>query len=557
MRFAMRFLTPAFILFFAFAWLLPFTGAVQAQFLPVKAAEQPAPGAESVAKDSLGRETPQGSFKGFLKAVAAENYEEAAQYLDLSALPRAERQKGADIARNFQTLLDRQALLAPESKISAEPEGHTEDDLDENVDHIGTLRGKNRSLDINLARVANEKGDPVWLFEAGLVREIPVLTRNLVSTPVDRLMTGKLSRLKFQGAPVSHWLVMLGLYLGAYLVSSILVRGLLHAARRLSRLKYNDEAAPPKHRFINAFQMPLSLFAMVWLTALLSILLGVSVIVRQVFAPFSLALGWVAIGLLLWRAVNVVAATLESRMRARDRYNMSSILAFSRRTAKFFFAVLILILILDSFGVNITAALAALGIGGIALALGAQKTLENFIGSLAIIIDQPIHIGDGCKIGDTVGVVEDIGMRSTRIRTNDKTVVTIPNGDLSVQRIENYARRTSFLINRQMILRYDSTSAQIRDFIDRATAILKAHDKIESAANMVRLLGFVDNGYAVQIWCYVRTGNGDEYLQTQADITYSIIDAAKEAGVYFAIPSQTFLPAKDQTGGTGEKTSLQ
>ncbi len=519
--------------------------SAQAQLLPTKAAPS-APAEEQKPKDPLGRETPQGTVKGFLQAVADENYEQAAQYLDLSALARADRVKGAEFARNLQILLDRQGWLTPDNKLSDKPEGVIDDHLDENVDNIGTLRGQKRTVEINLTHIDDKKGNAPWLFASDFVEQIPELSKNLSATLIDRFMLGKLDYLKFHGAPVTHWAVMVALYGLAYMVSGFFVRGFIRIIRRVFRNK--NANAPSEHHLIDAFQTPLRLYAMLWIAGLLALFIGVSFIVRQTFMPISMAIGWIAAGLFFWRLVNVVADHIEGRMKARERYNMSSMLAFSRRAAKFFFVVLIGILVLDSFGVDITAALAALGIGGIALALGAQKTLENFIGSLSIIVDQPIHVGDGCKIGDTVGVVEDIGMRSTRIRTNDKTLVTIPNGDLSVQRIENYAKRASFLINRQMILRYDSTSSQIRAFIEKVTDILKAHDKIEKENEMVRLLGFTDNGYAVQIWCYVKTKDGIEFLRTQADITYAIIDAAKETGIYFAIPSQTFLPAKDQTG---------
>lgn len=539
----MRLIIPLLLTLFLCAGTLGH-GAM-AQILPAKEQAETATEAEKP-KDPLGRETPQGTMKGFLQSVADEDYEQASQYLDLSALSRADRSNGAEYARNLQTLMDRQGWLAPDNKLSDKPEGYVEDHLEENVDNAGTLRAQKRTTEINLTRSENANGNMLWFFAADFVKQIPELSRNLNATLLDRIMIGKLDSLKFRGAPVGHWLAMIALYGFSYLVSGVFVRGFIRIIRRIFRKKNAD--APSEHHLIDAFQTPLRLYVMLWLAALLALFIGVSVIVRQTFMPVSMAVGWIAAGLFFWRLVNVVGDHIEGRMKARERYNMSSMLAFSRRAAKFLFVVLIGILVLDSFGVDITAALAALGIGGIALALGAQKTLENFIGSLSIIVDQPMHVGDGCKIGDTVGVVEDIGMRSTRIRTNDKTLVTIPNGDLSVQRIENYAKRASFLINRQMILRYDSTSAQIREFIEKATAILKAQEKIDKADEMVRLLGFSDNGYAVQIWCYVKTKDGNEFLRTQAEITYAIIDAAKETGIYFAIPSQTFLPAKDQTG---------
>lgn len=498
-------------------------------------------------KDLLGRDTPRGTLKGYLNAVTDGNYEEAAQYLDLSTISRANRLKAPEIAADLQTLLDRQGWIQSDNALSDKPEGHVEDELGPDLDNIASLRSRSGVVPINLRRTTGPDGNAIWLFAPDFVETITSLAANLDTPLIDRLMVGKLDHFKIHGAPATHWLTMIGLYVLAYMIAGVIVRPLIRLARWIFRRRA-PATTPSGTHLVNAFELPLRLYAMVGAALLTATIIGISVIVRHAFMPISMAVIWMAMGLFLWRLANVLMSHMEGRMKARERYNMSSLLAFTRRAVKLVAVVIVIILILDSFGVNVTAALAALGIGGIALALGAQKTLENFIGSLSIIIDQPIHVGDPCKVGDVTGVVEDIGMRSTRIRTNERTLVTIPNGALSTQGIENLARRSRFLINRQMILRYDSTSAQIRDFIARVQDILNRHEKIVKDGEIARLLGFSDMGFTVQIWCYVQTSDGNEFLRTQAAITYDIIDAARDAGVYFAIPSQTFLPAKDQTG---------
>src|SRR5690606_23005857 len=132
------------------------------------------------------------------------------------------------------------------------------------------------------------------------------------------------------------------------------------------------------------------------------------------------------------------------------------------RAAKIAIVALGIIWILGAIGVDITTGLAALGIGGLALALGAQKTIENFVGSVTLITDQPIRVGDFCSVAGTTGTIEKIGMRSTRIRTLDRTVVTIPNGEFSSSKIENYAHRDRFWFHPVIGLRYETTPDQIR-----------------------------------------------------------------------------------------------
>ena len=147
------------------------------------------------------------------------------------------------------------------------------------------------------------------------------------------------------------------------------------------------------------------------------------------------------------------------------------------------------------------------------------------------------------------GVVEDIGMRSTRIRTPEKSIITIPNGDLSNERIENLARRNRFLMQERLILRYDTTADQIRTLQAKVIQILKDDKYTAEEAYPVRLLGPVDNGWVFEIFCYVEISDFNENLRVQHEIFLQIIEFMSANKIYTAIPSQTFLPAVDQTGG--------
>ncbi len=534
-------------IFFAFFMLAIVSAYVPAYAqLPVTDSTSTAQEAAKPA-DELGRDTPRGTFNGFLKSVADDKYDQAASYLNLSSLSRSEKSNAAQYARDLQTLLDRQGMMLPDGSLSDQPDGNKGDDLPAEVDNVASLRGKDGVMPVNVDRVIQEDGRYIWLISADFVKGLPALAKAVDAGIISKVTSGKLSGFKVYGAPLGHWLIMLGLYALAYLFSGFIVRGFIRIVRYLFRNKKQINATSETY-MMSAFELPLRLYVMVLAASLSAMFGGVSVIVRHAVLPLGITIIWVAIGLFLWGIADIVVSNFNRKMAAKGRYNMTSTLAFVRRGVKMILFVIILIFILNSYGVDVTAGLAALGIGGIALALGAQKTLENFIGSLSIIIDQPLYVGDFCKIGDTTGTVEDIGMRSTRLRTNERTVVTIPNGELSGQRIENFARRSRFLLNRRMILRYDASSDAIRDFLDRGRAVLAAQPKIQQEGVMLRLLGFSDMGYLVEIWCNVQTGDANEFLNIQAEVTLAMMDAARDAGVYFAIPSQTFLPAVDQTG---------
>src|SRR5690606_31249260 len=132
-----------------------------------------------------------------------------------------------------------------------------------------------------------------------------------------------------------------------------------------------------------------------------------------------------------------------------------------RRSAKVLLLAVAFVAILDTLGFDVTAGIAALGIGGIALALGAQKTIENLVGSISVIADKPVQVGDFCRVGTVTGTIEDIGIRSTRIRTLERTIVTIPNSDFSSQQIENYAPRDRFLFNPRIAVEYGISAAEL------------------------------------------------------------------------------------------------
>jgi MscS family membrane protein len=484
--------------------------------------------------DVLGRMTPRGTINGFLSAVAQENYQQAARFLDLSGLPRGQQARGPEIARDLERLLDRLGWTLPTGAVSDDPTGERRDDFAEDTDVVAYLQADAGNIPVTVRRALGPDGNRIWLISPDFVRQIPLLTQDLTEAPIGYVMVGGLESYRVLGAGIGHWIAVLLLYLVFFFISGFAIRGAIYLTRRIFR--WQRPTSEDEKAFLDKLEMPLRVFSTVWLAGGVAFLLGISIIVRQVTMPIGITVGWIAAAVFLWHLSDVLVSALERRMAGRERFDMTAILGFARRMLKFLFVVLIAILVLDSYGVNVTAGLAALGIGGIALALGAQKTLENFIGSLSIIADRPMRVGDFCRIGDVSGTVVDIGMRSTRLRTNEQTLVTIPNGLLSTQMIENFARRGRFLLSRRLIIRIDATSDQLRDFVARLTAVVAAQEKIVHEPPNVRLLGFSEAGYQVEVWAFVDTADFTEFLKVQSALTYGAIAAAQESGVSFSVP---------------------
>lgn len=504
--------------------------------------------AEDLPADPLGRNSPRGTFAGYIEAVSRENYERAAEYLDLSHLPENRHEsRGTELANILQDALDRGGSVPPFVVISDDPEGQRGDELDPDVDQIGTIRTEDGSIALLLERQAQGK-TPVWLISSQTLRALPQ-TIGAAPLIIDRVLPAVLMENRWQGVPLGHWLAMLLLAAIAYLVSGLITAVVAMLARVVLARKAQDYGVG----LIKAFALPVKLYLAVLLFIYFAQILGISIIVRQYFSQLTFIVTWAAILLLGWRLINLLGSVGEVRMSQRGNYGALSAMLFFRRTLKVALAAIGVFMILDTMGIDVTAGLAALGIGGLAVALGAQRTIENLVGSLTLIFDQPVRVGDFCKVDDTLGTIEEIGMRSTRIRTLDRTIVVIPNGDFSAQKIENYAHRDRFWYHPLLALRYETSPDQIRYLLVELRAILYAHPRVDPDPARVRFAGFGDSSLNLEVFAYVNASDFDDFLELKEDLNLRIADVVASSGTGFALPSRTLYVAQD-TGLSEEKT---
>jgi MscS family membrane protein len=220
-----------------------------------------------------------------------------------------------------------------------------------------------------------------------------------------------------------------------------------------------------------------------------------------------------------------------------ERYSATTMLPLARKAAKIIVVLIATVTVLQTFGVNVTAVVAGLGIGGIAVALAAQKTVENLFGGVSLIVDQPMRVGDVVKTGDFTGTVEEIGLRSTRLRTPDRTVVSIPNGQLSTQSIENLTRRDKMWLRLVVAVRPDTSSDQLRDVLTGLQRLLAAHPRLERGAR-VRLIGFGQQSFDVEVVGTVPTTSFDELLAVREDLMLRVAELLRGSGTGLALPAQ-------------------
>jgi MscS family membrane protein len=194
---------------------------------------------------------------------------------------------------------------------------------------------------------------------------------------------------------------------------------------------------------------------------------------------------------------------------------------------------------LSELGFSVSSVLAGLGIGGIALALGAQKTLENLFGAFAIAVDQPIREGDLVKVEDVVGTVEAIGLRSTRLRTLDRTLVTVPNGKLADMRLETFAARDRFRFATTLGLTYGTSAAQLRQVRDGLEQVLKAHPKVWPDVITVRFAAFADSALTLEVSCWFAVATSLDFTLAREEVLLAFMEVVEKAGASFAFPTRT------------------
>jgi len=246
---------------------------------------------------------------------------------------------------------------------------------------------------------------------------------------------------------------------------------------------------------------------------------------------------------LFWAILSIAEALKEIIYKATAKFNDD----LSKEMGSFILALIKIVIsgiglaaILQVWGVNVTALIASLGLGGLAFALAAKDTASNLFGSLALLLDRSIRIGEWVKVGGVEGVVEDVGMRTTKIRSFGKSLITVPNSIVANSPIENFSRRGIRRIKMHIGLTYSTSHTQIVEIKNRIEQMLKEHEGISQKDSlMVYFDSFGDSSLNIFIYTFTNTANWAHYLEIREDIHIKIMKIVQECGSDFAFPSQS------------------
>jgi len=236
---------------------------------------------------------------------------------------------------------------------------------------------------------------------------------------------------------------------------------------------------------------------------------------------------------------------VRNRALAHGHGGTGSLMLLGERLVKAAVFVTAVFLILSILGFNMSTALAGLGIGGLAIGFGAQKTIENLFGGVSVLGDEVIRVGDVCRFGDRTGTVEDIGLRSTRVRTEERTLLAIPNGTVATINVENLSRRDKILFKTVLGLRSETSPDHLRYVLSEIRRVLYSHSKVETKTVRVRLTELASSAINVELMCYVLTQDFNEFAAVREDLLLRIMHLVEDSGTGFAFPSQTLYLGRD------------
>jgi MscS family membrane protein len=512
-------------------------GAFAAQkpgILPgTKEAQRPAE-PEVAYEDPLGRSTPQGTIFGFVKSASQGDYDQALQYLDTKIIGiRAQK-----LIVGLQVILDR-GFSGKLAMLSSKPEGYLDDNLPPSKERVGTVKTPSGSLDILLERVQRGNNPPIWLFSAETLKNVPEVYKELDVRTIDTYLPKFLVNTWLLWLPLWQWFLiflLLPLSFGlSILVTRLFTPLLLLFVRPITKVRADQHVV----RLTGPIRILIFALA-IWFISLLSR----SVLTSAFWTYVALTLTVIGATWLCVRFIDILFK-LKQRQLAVTSSSKIAIVQLARKLSKILAVIIGALIILYLTGINIAAALTGLGIGGIAIAFAAQKTLENLFGGIMIISDQPIRVGDFCRAGDHIGTVENIGLRSTRIRTLKRTVVSVPNGQLALMSLENFTMRDKTWFYHTLHLRYETTADQLRYILAEIRKMLYEHSKVESPSARVRFIGFGNSSLDLEVFAYVLETEYEPFLHIQEDLLLRIMDIIEASGSGFAFPSQTTYLAGD------------
>jgi MscS family membrane protein len=506
-----------------------------------------APASAKAPADPLNRATPYGALFGFLEAAQSGNYAIAAQYLQLT--PARRQVQGEDLAQKLKAVMDRSVAgnLTP----SRQPEGTPQEGVPADRQSLGTMSSGDVEAELELVRVSDPNAGKIWLISSDTLAKVPELYDQVQARQVETRLPSWVVKHELAGMPLWQWFALILLIPVAAAASWLVLIVLQIPVRWWAR----------RHGHVDLDSRSVSGAAWLLLGTLthrvLAAYLGMPLLQRHYYEEVTEVAVIIGANWILWRVIRWSLRRVRNRALARGFGGTGSLILLGERLVKACIFIMAIFFILGVLGFNLTTALAGVGIGTLAIGFGAQQTIANLFGGVSVLGDEVIRVGDVCKFGDRTGTVEDIGLRSTRVRTEERTLLAIPNGTVATINVENLSRRDKILFKTVLGLHTDSTQDHVRSVLSEIRRALSEHPKIETSTIRVRLTDLTSSAINIELVSYVLTRNFDEYAAVREELLMQIMNLVEDSGTSLASSQKLYLspdPASPKQKQTEQQT---
>jgi MscS family membrane protein len=490
-------------------------------------------------RDPLNRTTPRSMLIGITKLLRDGNYEDAVEYFDMRYLPETIKpEDGPRLVRHLQLIFNRNIWLDI-AALSDSHEGYLDDGLPIYRDLLGRIETSKGFINLYLQRVPDGKGDYIWKISNATVTQIPELWKEFGYSEFKEQVREALPYFKLLHMENWQWAFLVVFSILSWFVITGIMMLLNVLIRRRSRV-YTDV-------LVRFFSRPFRVFLFIMAIILFIPTLNLSFKARAIFESAILvyiACIWLTLGL-----VDLICAYYTLRLKNTKREYAVVLVRPISIIIKTFLVTVLVLLGLENAGYDMTTIIAGLGVGSIAVALAAQKTLENVLGAFTLYITRPVKPGDFCRFGTVIGMVEEIGLRSTVIR--------IPNSTFSGGEIENFSNRDRFRYIRTVRLRLDTTTDQLRYLLVELRKLLYAHPMTYNEGVRVRFTDVDEYSIVLRVEAYLKTDDFSVHLELAEDLNLRLIDKVRDAGTWFAMPSQTIKIEQDEKSDGKRRAEIE
>jgi MscS family membrane protein len=496
------------------AWAGPLSALTPAAAASANVAA--APPEEQVAPDS-----PRAAMTDFLKWTRHGEYAKAARYLDLSSVDESD---GPLLAKHLSEVLERHLRIEPDN-LSPDALGDTKDGLGADREELGNVPGAAGKPEPVVLTRQVDRTSARWVFSASTVGQIDDWYEHIEN----RWLLDHLPKPLLGFGPHElrwwQWLALGPLLVGCWLLGFAFTR-LLRTVIRSTLGEHHPETMRRMGRPATLAWTVIACYALLPRLGLYEP--AEAFVDRGLSAALLVAFFWA-----LWRGVELAQHVVSTSQWARNSLTAHSLLMLGARFGKFAVAAFAFVAVLAELGYPVTSIITGLGIGGVALALAAQKTVENLFGAFSLAVDRPFREGDTIQVDSISGTVEAIGLRSTRIRTVDRTLITIPNGKLAEMRIETVSARERIRFY-SLVGVVHSASAQIPEIIAEIEELLRQHPLVANDTISVRLVALTDSALNLELSALCATTDNNEFLLARQTLLLGTVQIIEKSGAKLA-----------------------